>query len=291
MIFLTGSTGFVGNSIIKYFGKENIISYQRGLDINLSEARVIIHLAGKANDRLYTPSEFYQVNTELTKIIYNKFLSSSANIFIYFSSVKAVAEEFIGEMTENHYPNPVTHYGKSKLFAEQYILSCNVPQGKRVFILRPSIIHGPGNRGNLNLLYKIVSKNFVWPFGLYDNKRSFCGIDNLMFILKELIEREDIPSGIYNIADDEAVSANELINLIAELQNKKPIIWNIPKGLIESIAKVGNTLFLPFNSILLKKVTSAYVVSNSKIKKKLNKPLPHSSLESLEKTFKSFNNL
>lgn len=288
MIFLTGSTGFVGNYLIKYFGFDNIITYQRGLDINFLDARVIIHLAGKANDRVYTPSEFYQVNTELTKTIYNKFLSSSASVFIYFSSVKAVGEEFIGEMTENHYPNPLTHYGKSKLLAEQYILSCNIPQCKRVFILRPTLIHGPGNKGNLKSLYKIVSNNIVWPFGLYDNKRSFCGIDNLMFILKEIIEREDIPSGIYNIADDDPVSTNELINLIATLQNKKPQIWNIPKGLIESIARLCNTFFLPFNSILLKKITSTYIVSNSKIKKILNKPLPHSSLESLEKTFKSF---
>lgn len=51
-----------------------------------------------------------------------------------------------------------THYGKSKLLAEQYILSKTIPNGKRVYILRPCMIHGTGNKGNLNLLYKIVSK-------------------------------------------------------------------------------------------------------------------------------------
>jgi hypothetical protein len=49
------------------------------------------------------------------------------------------------------------------------------------------MIHGAGNKGNLNLIYKLFSKGIPWPLGAFDNKRSFCSIDNLMFIIKELI--------------------------------------------------------------------------------------------------------
>lgn len=151
------------------------------------------------------------------------------------------------------------------------------------------MIHGPGNKGNLNLLYNLISKKIPWPLGSFENKRSFCSIDNLTFVIQELIEHEDIPSGIYNVADDEPLSTNELIGLIAQSQNRNPIVWKISKSLIEKAARIGDKLHLPLNSERLHKLTSSYVVSNDKIKTALGKPLPVSSKEGLLKTFQSFN--
>jgi len=185
-------------------------------------------------------------------------------------------------------PNPITHYGKSKLLAEQYILSKLIPAGKRVYILRPCMVHGPGNKGNLNLLYKLASKGIPWPLGAFENKRSFCSIDNLMFIIKELIEREDISSGVYNIADDEALSTNNVISILAESQNKRAKIWNVSKGLIQSLAKLGDLIHLPLTTERLQKLTESYVVSNHKIKSAIGKPLPVSAKDGLLKTFNSF---
>jgi nucleoside-diphosphate-sugar epimerase len=152
------------------------------------------------------------------------------------------------------------------------------------------MIHGPGNKGNLNLLFKIVSKNIPWPLGAFENKRSFCSIDNLMFIFNELIEREDIPSGIYNVADDEPLSTNDLIGLIAQLQNRNPKLWNVSKNFIEGVASIGDKLHLPLNTERLHKLTSSYVVSNAKIKAAIGKPLPVSSRDGLIKTFESYIN-
>jgi nucleoside-diphosphate-sugar epimerase len=199
-----------------------------------------------------------------------------------------VAYEVYGVLTEEQTSNPITHYGKSKLLAEQYILSKQIPEGKRVYILRPCMIHGPGNKGNLNLLYKLVSKGIPWPLGSFGNKRSFCSIDNLMFIIKELIDREDIPSGVYNVADDEALSTNEVISILAESKNKKPRIWKISNGFLEALSKLGDILRLPLTTERLQKLTESYVVSNQKIKKAIGKPLPISSKDGLLKTFNSF---
>jgi len=289
--FLTGSSGFVGKSVISFFGGDSFQIWNRNESFHLDGAVSVIHLAGKAHDLKNTSSsqEYYEVNTELTKKVYDAFLASEAKVFLILSSVKAVAEVVEGELTEQHHPNPVTHYGKSKLIAEQYIFSKEIPEGKRVYILRPCMIHGPGNKGNLNLLYKLVSKNIPWPLGAFDNKRSFCSIDNLMFIFKELIENEDIPSGIYNVADDEPLSTIELIDLIAKSQNRKPKVWSISKKIIEGIASLGDKLHLPLNTERLHKLTSSYVVTNTKIKAALGNPLPVSSREGLLKTFKSFN--
>jgi nucleoside-diphosphate-sugar epimerase len=250
----------------------------------------MIHLAGKAHDLKKESNfdEYYFVNTELTKQIFDFFLESNAQTFITLSSVKAVADIIEGQLNEDHVANPVTDYGKSKLLAEEYILSKPIPKGKRVFILRPSMIHGPGNKGNLNLLFNIVSKGLPWPLGSFKNKRSFCSIDNLCFIINELIVNDNIPSGVYNIADDESLSTNELISLISLSTKSKPKIWGIPKVVIKTIAKIGDSIKLPLNSERLEKLTESYEVSNTKIKTAIGKPLPISARDGLLKTFNSF---
>jgi nucleoside-diphosphate-sugar epimerase len=295
-IAITGANGFVGSNFISYINKnfhiQQISRYNFNSNQNLSKTDVVLHFAGKAHDlkSSFNFKEYYKVNTELTKIIYDAFLMSDSKVFIVLSSVKAVADKVKVELFEDHKPNPVSHYGKSKLLAEDYILSKEIPYGKRVYILRPCMIHGPGNKGNLNLLYKIVSKGLPWPLGAFENKRSFCSIDNLCFIIKELIENDKVPSGIYNIADDDPLSTNDLIELISKCQEKKYLIWNIPKLIIYIISKLGDLFRLPLNTERLNKLTENYIVSNKKIKNVINKPLPIKSNEGLIKTFNSFNN-
>jgi nucleoside-diphosphate-sugar epimerase len=289
-IFLTGSAGFIGTSVIKYFGEENIQKYKRNQNIHLDNERVIIHLAGKSTDSKITANsdEYYLVNTDFTKEIFDKFLHSDAEIFIFLSSVKAAADEIDCDLTEDHNPNPQTHYGKSKLLAEQYILSKQIPANKRIYVLRPCIIHGPGNKGNLTMLYNFVRKSIPWPLAAFSNKRSYCSIDNLLFVLKELIERADIPSGIYNIADDDPVSTNEIIKLMSQSSAKKPRLWSISQRIIRLIARVGDVLNLPLNTERLQKLTESYIVSNKKLKQALGKKLPVTSTEGLIITFDSF---
>jgi nucleoside-diphosphate-sugar epimerase len=290
-IFITGGSGFIGLNLIEYLTPFfTFYKYQRETPIEIYQ-EVVIHLAGKAHDlkKITNSNEYFQDNTELTKTVFDSFLASNAKVFITLSSVKAVADEFKGILTEDYIPNPITIYGKSKLLAEQYILSKQIPEGKRVYILRPCMIHGPGNKGNLNLLYKLVSKGIPWPLGSFGNKRSFCSIDNLMFIIKELIDREDIPSGVYNVADDEALSTNEVISLLAVSQNRKSKILMLPKGLIKAFAKLGNLFRLPLTTERLQKLTESYVVSNQKIKSAIGKHLQVSAKEGLLKTFNSFN--
>jgi nucleoside-diphosphate-sugar epimerase len=289
-IDITGGSGFVGGNLIENFS--NIYKFNRISRNSLcgKNSRVQIHLAGKAHDlkNVSSSDEYYKVNTELTKEVFDAFLITEAKVFITLSSVKAVADEVDGELTEDVTPNPITHYGKSKLLAEQYILSQPIPDWKRVYILRPCMIHGPGNKGNLNLLYSMVSKGLPWPLGLFENSRSYLSIENLCFIIKELIEREDIPSGVYNVADDVPLSTNEVIKMIAESKGKKVRILNISKSLIKLIARFGDLLKLPLNSERLRKLTESYIVSNAKIKEALGKSLPISSNDGLNRTFQSF---
>lgn len=328
-ILITGAFGFVGSKLslalktafnchlIALDVKEpdnhkyDVFYSWNDLDkIDWSQIDTIIHLAGRAHDTKNTTEEqaYFDINVGLTQNIFELFLTSNASKFIFFSSVKAVADTVKGEyLTEEADPSPGTAYGKSKLEAEQYILSelqnwndtltpyasvrtgrLSVTSGKKVYILRPSMIHGPGNKGNLNLLYKLVQKGIPWPLGAFQNKRSFTSIGNLAFIIQQIIEK-DIDPGIYQIADDQPLSTNRLIELISESKNKKAHIWNIKPKIITTLAKLGDDLHLPLNSERLKKLTESYVVSNQKLKNAFGiAKMPVSAEEGMRKTLASF---
>jgi len=293
-IIITGISGFVGQNLSKsLIQKGNDVQglSLRGSWILDKNSEVLIHLAGKAHDTANTSSEaeYFKINTDLTKTLFDEFLNSEIKDFIYFSSVKATADTVDGILDENHLSDPQTPYGKSKFLAEEYLLSKSIPEGKRLFIIRPCMIHGPGNKGNLNLLYKVVEKGIPWPLAAFENKRSFLSIDNLNYLISEMIKNNGIASGIYNFADDDFISTNELIEIIGEASGKRSKLWKISSNLITSIAKLGDKIKLPLNSERLKKLTESYVVSNNKIKNNLNiEKLPISAKEGLIKTIKSF---
>ena len=293
-IVITGTTGFVGTNLKDYLKASNEIEpmsvrYKLNQQFEL-KADVLIHLAGKAHDlkKVSNPQEYYEANFELTIQLFDAFLVSETSVFIFMSTVKAVADEVKGILEEDELPNPNTHYGIAKHQAEQYILSKELPKGKKVYILRPCMIHGPGNKGNLNLLYQLVAKGLPWPLGAFENQRSFLSIENLCFIIKELLENESIPSGVYQVADDKALSTNELIQLLGNSLDKKSRILNLSKSVIKAMAKLGDYLYLPLNSERLQKLTENYVVSNQKIVKAVGKALPVSVEEGLKVTFRSF---
>ena len=303
MIIITGITGFVGYNLSCYLNKKgkkilgvsrnpspDEVDYKEVNKTLLNNTNYFIHLAGKAHDIKNTSNEkeYFEVNTELTKHLFDIFLKSNCETFIYMSSVKAVADIVEGTLVENFEPIPETAYGRSKLAAENYILSKNISKNKRVYILRPCMIHGPNNKGNLNLLYSFVSRGVPYPFGKYKNKRSFVSVENLCFIINELIDNNEIDSGVYHIADDGSLSTNALVQLIGKSIGKTSRILKVPKKIVKFIALIGDVLSLPINTERLNKLTENYVVSNDKNKKAIKKELPLSIKEGIIKTITSF---
>ncbi len=309
-ILITGIHGFVGSNLVSALKDDHTIY---GLDIvapdkegvvrtyswddmdhgRLPAVDAIIHLAGKAHDTSNKAAAdiYFRVNTDLTRKCYDYFLDHpGTGRFIFFSSVKAAVDKVPGDiLTEDVTPCPVGPYGESKVRAEQYIQSnLDRARGRQVIILRPCMIHGPGNKGNLNLLYGFVRKGLPWPLGAYDNRRTFTSVDNLKTVIAGLLDK-DVASGIYNVADDEALSTNELIEVMCRAMDKPARISRINKGLIRFCARMGDTLRLPLNTFRLNKLTENYVVSNAKIKQALGlKRMPVDARTGLTHTIRSF---
>ena len=313
-ILITGVHGFVGSNLVKYLAPENTIY---GLDIvapekegveqtfsweDLDAGRIppvdaVVHLAGKAHDTKNQAAAevYFKVNRDLTIKIFDYFRNSSIKKFIFFSTAKAAADKVDGVLTEDVVPSPVGPYGESKIAAERYILNTLKNQSyqfvdRGVYIFRPCMIHGPGNKGNLNLLYSVVKRGIPWPLGAFENRRTFTSIENICFAVNGVLTK-DVPSGIYNMGDDEALSTNELIEVICSSLGKKARIWKLPKGLMNGIARVGEWFHLPLNRERLRKLTEDYVSSNAKIKKALGiDKMPVDARTGLQVTLDSFKN-
>lgn len=311
-ILITGVHGFVGSNLVKALSKDNVIY---GLDIiapikegirytfswdyldkdgGIPDVDAIIHLAGKAHDTKNQAAAdvYFKVNRDLTIKIFDYFCAhDSIKKFVFFSTAKAAADKVDGILTEDVVPSPVGPYGESKIAAEQYLLSKMEEvrsKGKDIYIFRPCMIHGPGNKGNLNLLYNVVKKGIPWPLGAFENRRTFTSIENICFAVNGVLTK-DVPSGIYNMGDDEALSTNELIEEICKSLGKKAHIWKLPKGMMNGVAKVGGLLHLPLNPERLRKLTENYISSNEKIKKALGvEKMPIDAKTGLKTTLESF---
>ena len=280
-VLITGSNGFVGRNLTEVLSEEHkIIQWNAREDKHLPECDAVIHLAGLAHDTKNStdPERYFEVNTKLTKRIYDRFLESGAKKFIFFSTIKAMDND--------------TPYAKSKKQAEDYILNTDLTDctDKRVFILRPCLIHGKGNKGNLNLLVKWVKKGLPWPLAAFENKRSFASMSNVNFVVVQIMKK-DVPSGVYDICDDDSVSTNELVKMIGDCMGMKTKMLRIPKSLMIVLARLGDCLHLPLNTERLGKLTNDYIIDNRKIKTALGiDSLPVDTRDGLEFSIKSIMN-
>ncbi|MPS65205.1 NAD-dependent epimerase/dehydratase family protein [Chryseobacterium sp.] len=296
-VTLFGTTGFIGENLTDKLDENYQISTVSLRNNNwkneLVKSKVFINLVGKAHDHNKTATEedFYHVNVDLTKNIFNAFIKSEAKIFIHISSLAALEEyESLKPLTEEDSCNPNSWYGKSKRKAEKWLLEQRLPENKKLIILRPPMVHGPGDKGNLGLLYKLISRGIPYPLSSFENKRSFMSIDNFCFFIDEIIKNEGkLVSGIYHISDDELISTNQIIDIIKKVEKKNTPDLSLPKFFVKGLAKIGDIIPIPLNSLRLKKMTSDLTVSNQKIKSALGiEQLPLSAEEGLIKTIKSF---
>ena len=286
-LLITGAYGFVGTNLCRYLaGKghaclalditrakrddvpyESFYSWDDLGKIDFSGVDAVVHLAGKAHDlkNVSDPQSYFDINVGLTERIFNA-CSGKVPRFIYFSSSKAADAD--------------TPYGKSKLAAEQFL-------DGRAIVLRPAMIHGPGNKGNLNLLWGIARRGFPWPLAAFENRRSFTSIGNICAAVEALCGRGG--NGIYPIADDEMLSTNRLIELMAEACGRKPRLWRLPKGLMRFAARIGDVVHLPLNTERLGKLTEDSFVDNSTLKSHLGWPqMPIRAEDGMRETLKSF---
>lgn len=262
-ILVTGSSGFVGKSLIraliqsnKYqniyvlnrrhlhtlpdmveqlvaISEENVFSTPIPTDID-----VIIHLAGRAhilNDNIQNPLEqFRAVNVEGTLQLARQALENNVQRFIFISSIGvngAVTQK--APFTEDCLPQPHADYAVSKWEAEQALQELFTGSDTELVIIRPPLVYAAHAPGNFARLLKLVATTLPLPFAGTKNKRSFVALENLVDFIRTCIEHPNATNQTFLVADQISISTRELVQYLKQGMGKPARFIYIPQPLMK----------------------------------------------------------
>lgn len=277
-ITIIGGSGFIGSFLMQELSSDELLNIDKNpspfyqsktkiVDIRNKKKLIlkknvdyVVLLAAEHRDDISPVKLYYDVNVQGTKNVLESMDKAGIKNLIFTSSV-AVYGLNKENPNESHEIDPFNHYGKSKWEAEKVIKKWydNNPSNKNVTIIRPTVVFGERNRGNVyNLLKQISSGKFILV-GKGVNKKSMAYVRNLTSFIKFKIQEKSSGYNVYNFADKPDFSMLELISLI-----EKRINISCPKFKIPYFMGVIGGYFFDFISIILRKKLP---ISSIRIKK------------------------
>lgn len=247
MILTIGGSGFVGSFLLKELQERKVENLDKNPspffdnittngDIrNLDEIKIpkgtksVVLLAAEHRDDVSPTSLYYDVNVQGTKNVLQAMDNAGVKSIIFTSSV-AIYGLNKENPDENHPEDPFNHYGKSKWEAEKIIKEWweKDPKGKSITILRPTVIFGERNRGNVYSLLKQISSGKFMMIGKGQNKKSMAYVGNIVALIKNRLEKKELGYHIFNYADKPDFSMVELTQTIEEKMKIKLPSIKIP---------------------------------------------------------------
>lgn len=251
-LFITGATGFIGQKLlsrlsfqdltIKVLSRSTHPNYETVI-CDLQSERIplhaldgidtIFHVAGLAHD-LRDPSQmealYHSINTDATVHLAQLAVQTGVKRFIYVSSVKAGGSSVAGHcMTELEQGEPEGVYGKTKREAEIKLLEIFYNTGIHFSIVRPSLVYGPGVKGNLELMQSGIKSGWFPPLPEVNNRRSMIHVDDLVKALIMVAEDDRANGEIYIATDGESYSSRQIYEALCTLVNKPIPMWSVPR--------------------------------------------------------------
>ena len=325
-ILVTGATGFIASHLIPLLNQKDwqIIVAVRSHsnqplstpvktivvgDINkntnwkdaLKEVDTVIHLAARAHilqDNASDPeAEFFQVNTLGTSNLVKQAIQANVKHFIFISSIGAITTLSDKILTEESVCQPDTPYGKSKLQAEKDLIELATTSDIAWTILRPTLVYGEGNPGNMERLMKLVQRKLPLPFAALNNRRSFVYVGNLTDAILTIITHPKAANQVFIVSDSEEVSTAQLVRQIADCMELPCSLLPVPLSLLKLMGYLGNSIEIlthkPFilNSSTIDRLSGSLWVDNSKLCYTLDWKPPYTFKQGLEATLKNTQNL
>lgn len=307
---IIGGSGFVGSKLISevdlndcqnidknpspFFNNITTIGDIRFPDqINLNEKfKTVVLLAAEHRDDVSPTSLYYDVNVQGTRNVLDKMDSLGIKHLIFTSSVAIYGLNKVNP-DESHPQDPFNHYGKSKWQAEEVIKEWydKDPEGKSVTILRPTVIFGERNRGNVfNLLKQISSGKFLM-IGKGQNKKSMAYVGNIVAFVKDRLNKGELGYHVFNYADKPDYNMNELVFVIENKMKLKIPKFKIPYWLgmfgglcFDFLSKVTGKK-LSISSVRIKKFCATTQFDSTKAHNSFN--APYSLKEALNQTLEN----
>jgi GlcNAc-P-P-Und epimerase len=257
------SQNFAEQSNIVDIRNENILEEQ-------ITGKTVVNLAAVHRDDITDPNEYYSTNVTGARVLCNVCDKKGINKIVFTSSVAVYGFAPPGT-SEEGVIGPFNEYGRTKALAENVYREWREkdPENRSLIIVRPTVVFGEGNRGNVyNLLNQINSGAFAM-IGNGKNKKSMAYVENLSKFLVKCIESQE-KYAVYNYVDTPDFTMNELVSFVrGKLRGKSSVGVRIPKfiGLMagytaDVLAKLG--IKLPISSIRVKKFCASSEFSSAK---------------------------
>lgn len=259
-ILITGKNSYIGNHLKEFlenyptaYSVESIsLRDNSWKDKNLSSYDVVFHVAGLAHVRETEENKnsYYEINRDLAYGFAKICKDAGVKQFIFLSSMSVYGVEN-GIIDKHTKTNPSSHYGKSKLEAENLLSELRSEEFK-IAIVRPPMVYGKNTKGNYPRLSNLALKTPVFPDIV--NERSMIYIENLCQFIRFLMDDEE--EGVFFPQNKEYVNTSHMVKLIAGLHNKK--IWFVK--IFNPIIRVLNigTINKVFGSLVYDKKLSSY---------------------------------
>ena len=266
-ILVTGGTGFIGGHLLPVLHKKNLqitLAVRNDLPEKLNpdykvfnvgeieentdwtealkEVDTVIHLAARAhqlNDQAINPeAEFLRINCEGTEALVKQAIASGVKHFIFISSIGAMGTLSEQLLTEKSPCHPDSPYGRSKLQAEQALIELCQDSPMTWTILRPTLVYGIGNPGNMERLMKLVKTGFPLPLGSIKNRKSFVYFGNLVDAIITCINHPNAKNQTFIVSDGDDLSTTDLIRRLGKALRKSPLLLPIPAELLRLTTKL-----------------------------------------------------
>ena len=250
-ITLIGASGFIGTRILELLCKEpekynctnidlepslsfnNItrigdVRNQDEIDYALKECDLVILLAAQHRDNVTPIKLYYDTNIGGMEVTLRAMEKNGINRIIFFSSV-AVYGLDKNCPDENSPAQPFNHYGKSKWQAEQLLTKWHDSHPDwNINIIRPTVVFGEHNRGNVYNLLKQISSGRFLMIGKGNNKKSMAYVGNIAAFVKFIIENAKTGYNVFNYVDKPDLSMNQLVAQASRILGKNTPTVHIP---------------------------------------------------------------
>ncbi len=315
---VTGASGFIGQHFVQKLQRQgfninalvrNRENFSIASNINIFEGDifnreilkksvedvdVVFHLVAKTHDLsgIDNAKDYFKINVEGTKKLLDACFNSKIKHFVYFSSVKAMAEESKHALDETYDCTPTTPYGESKLEAEKIVVDYGNKYGFKTTILRLPLVYGPGNKGNVYKMIEAIDNGRFVMMGRGQNKRSMVYVQNVVDAALSVVDQEVADKKVYLITDGVDYSVKELYRLIAKGLSKKPLPFYVPMCIAKLFAiagDIGSKMIrkqLPFNSDMLNKLTGSLTFSSQRIQEEIGFKPKHNLYNTIDETIK-----
>jgi UDP-glucose 4-epimerase len=183
----------------------------------------VAHLAGPAHAN--TPAAvLHHAIVEASAKLAEQAAESGVRRFVYMSSIKAAADRTVAPIAETPTPRPQTPYGLAKLAAEEAVAE----RFPGAVVLRPPLVHGPGVKGNLDRLMRLLDSGLPLPLAGFRNRRSLISLASLCTASLKALTNRDGPGGVFHVCDHPAVSTSEVAALLRQGMGRPMRLFQFP---------------------------------------------------------------